>query len=41
MTVTVDELRAIDLFEGVADERLAEWVAARRRSAGSSRARRS
>jgi signal transduction histidine kinase len=28
MTVTVAELRAIDLFDGVADERLAGWVAA-------------
>jgi signal transduction histidine kinase len=27
MNVTVDELRAIDLFEGVADERLADWAA--------------
>jgi signal transduction histidine kinase len=28
MTVTVAELRAIDLFDGVADEQLAGWVAA-------------
>ena len=28
MTVTVDELRAIDLFDRVADERLADWAAA-------------
>jgi signal transduction histidine kinase len=28
MSVTVAELRAIDLFDGVADERLADWAAA-------------
>ncbi len=28
MTITVEELRAIDLFEGVDDERLADWAAA-------------